>query len=580
MFGKILNYAGENKKYIYLAVGLIFLAVFCKVIPYFCMYTLIEPLIKGEGLEMNYVLVRIVIIAVSLLANAFLYSLGLKLSHKGAYQTLENVRRWVREKIEKMAMGEIENIGAGTMRKLFTDDIEAMEVPLAHAIPEGIGNMAAPLIIYVGMFIIDWKLALLSLVTIPIGLIFMGFMYKGSMSKMENYYSASKKMNSTIIEYVNGMEVIKIFNKDNESYRKYTEDIDNYRDFTIAWYRESWPWMALSGAVLPCAALLTLPVGSYLVYRGICDVSEFILVLCLTFAVGTPMMKAMAFGEVVPQLNYKVEKLEEILNGKELTTGSESFKGHDYTIRYENVSFGYNEKFVLENVNFKVPEKTKTAIVGESGSGKSTLAKLLVHFYDINKGRIMIGGNDISKLSLSELSEQISFVSQEQFLFNVSLRENIRMGKKNATDSEVLEAARRARCMEFIEKLPNGLDSLAGDSGKMLSGGERQRISIARAILKNAPIIILDEATAFVDPENEAKMNEAIAEVVRDKTVIVIAHRIRSVMNSDQIVVLKDKEINALGTHEELIKTCDEYIRLWNISENAGAWKIGGKEDA
>lgn len=580
MFGKILNYAGENKKYIYLAVGLIFLAVFCKVIPYFCMYTLIEPLIKGEGLEMNYVLVRIVIIAVSLLANAFLYSLGLKLSHKGAYQTLENVRRWVREKIEKMAMGEIENIGAGTMRKLFTDDIEAMEVPLAHAIPEGIGNMAVPLIIYVGMFIIDWKLALLSLVTIPIGLIFMGFMYKGSMSKMENYYSASKKMNSTIIEYVNGMEVIKIFNKDNESYRKYTEDIDNYRDFTIAWYRESWPWMALSGAVLPCAALLTLPVGSYLVYRGICDVSEFILVLCLTFAVGTPMMKAMAFGEVVPQLNYKVEKLEEILNGKELTTGSESFKGHDYTIRYENVSFGYNEKFVLENVNFKVPEKTKTAIVGESGSGKSTLAKLLVHFYDINKGRIMIGGNDISKLSLSELSEQISFVSQEQFLFNVSLRENIRMGKKNATDSEVLEAARRARCMEFIEKLPNGLDSLAGDSGKMLSGGERQRISIARAILKNAPIIILDEATAFVDPENEAKMNEAIAEVVRDKTVIVIAHRIRSVMNSDQIVVLKDKEINALGTHEELIKTCDEYIRLWNISENAGAWKIGGKEDA
>ena len=580
MFGKILNYAGENKKYIYLAVGLIFLAVFCKVIPYFCMYTLIEPLIKGEGLEMNYVLVRIVIIAVSLLANAFLYSLGLKLSHKGAYQTLENVRRWVREKIEKMAMGEIENIGAGTMRKLFTDDIEAMEVPLAHAIPEGIGNMAVPLIIYVGMFIIDWKLALLSLVTIPIGLIFMGFMYKGSMSKMENYYSASKKMNSTIIEYVNGMEVIKIFNKDNESYRKYTEDIDNYRDFTIAWYRVSWPWMALSGAVLPCAALLTLPVGSYLVYRGICDVSEFILVLCLTFAVGTPMMKAMAFGEVVPQLNYKVEKLEEILNGKELTTGSESFKGHDYTIRYENVSFGYNEKFVLENVNFKVPEKTKTAIVGESGSGKSTLAKLLVHFYDINKGRIMIGGNDISKLSLSELSEQISFVSQEQFLFNVSLRENIRMGKKNATDSEVLEAARRARCMEFIEKLPNGLDSLAGDSGKMLSGGERQRISIARAILKNAPIIILDEATAFVDPENEAKMNEAIAEVVRDKTVIVIAHRIRSVMNSDQIVVLKDKEINALGTHEELIKTCDEYIRLWNISENAGAWKIGGKEDA
>ena len=273
------------------------------------------------------------------------------------------------------------------------------------------------------------------------------------MSKMDNYYSAAKKMNNTIIEYVNGMEVIKIFNKDSESYKKYTQDIDNYRDFTIAWYRESWPWMALYGAVLPCVAMLTLPIGSYLVYRGACDISDFILVLCLTFSVGGPLMKFMAFGEVVTQLNYKVEKLEEILNGKELTTGSERFKNKDYTVRYENVSFGYKEDLVLENVSFTVPQNTKTAIVGESGSGKSTLAKLLVHFYDINKGRIMIGENDISKLSLSELSEQISFVSQEQFLFNVSLKENIRMGKKNATDEEVLKAARRAKCIQSLSRV-------------------------------------------------------------------------------------------------------------------------------
>ena len=358
--------------------------------------------------------------------------------------------------------------------------------------------------------------------------------------------------------------------------------MDTYRDYTLAWYKDTWPWMALYGAVLPCIAMVTLPVGSYLVYKGYSSLQDFVLVLCLSISIGAPIMKAMGFTSLLPQITYKIDQIENLLNFEPLVCGDEKVED-DKTIRYEHVSFSYEDTEVIHDVSLTLPEGSVTAFVGESGSGKSTLAKLLVHFYDPDEGEISIGGQRLSELSLADLNENIAFVSQEQFLFNRSIADNIRVGAPGASEEEIMEAARRAECMEFIERLPEGLHTSAGDSGKMLSGGERQRVSIARAILKNAPIIVLDEATASVDPENAGKINRAIKEVTRGKTVVIIGHKLRNLTEADQIVVLDKGKVLATGTHEELLSSCERYKKLWEAGDRSQNWTItekGGVQNA
>lgn len=574
-FGKVMDYAGKNKKLIYLAVVFIAFASICSVVPYFLSYTLIENIIADKAFGMNQVLVTLTGIAAALLGNAIFYSIGLSLSHKGAYRTLENIRVWAKNRLEKLPMGKIENLGVGALRKIFTDDIETMEVPLAHAIPEGIGNLTAVLFVYVAIFIINGKMGFLSLASFPIGFLLMFIMYKIGLAKMDTFYQAAKRMNNTIIEYINGMEVIKIFNRDGESYKRYRKDVDSYRDYTLDWYRISWPFMAAYGAILPCITLITLPLGAYMVYRGAVSFSDYIIVMMLSYAVSKPLMKSTSFMGTLPQINYKIEEIEKLLQFKPLNYGDKELENADADITFDNVSFAYEDSEVLHDINLTVPRGKMTALVGESGSGKSTLAKLLVHFYDPTEGRIRIGNESLSDISLESLNENISFVSQEQFLFNTSLLENIRIGKATAGFEEIYEAARKAECLEFIDKLPNGFHTTAGDCGKMLSGGQRQRISIARAILKDAPIIILDEATAFVDPENEEKMNRAISQVIKDKTVLVIGHRLQSLRNADQIVLLHKGRIEALGTHEELLNSSNLYQNMWKVSEETARWEIG-----
>jgi hypothetical protein len=417
------------------------------------------------------------------------------------------------------------------------------------------------------MFFIDWKLALLSLASLPIGMLAMMMTYKAGTSKMGAYYTAGQKMNNTIVEYINGMEVVKVFNRDGESYERFETDVRNYRDFTLDWYKVCWPWMALYNSILPCVAMFTLPLGMFFVLKGFSTMPHLVLVLCMSFGVGAPLLKSISFMSQFPQVNYKIDALEQMMSEPPLKEGAGTFAGKDHEVRYEDVHFSYKEDEVLHGVSIGLKEGGMTALVGESGSGKSTLAKLLVHFYDVDSGRISIGGQDITDMSLEALNDEISFVSQEQFLFNMSLMENIRIGKSGASDEEVMQAAEKAQCMEFLNRLENGIHTMAGDGGKQLSGGERQRISLARAILKNASIIVLDEATAFVDPDNEEKMNAAIAEVIRGKTVLVIAHRLRSVMGADRIYVMKDGSVAAHGTHEELLENSDDYRKLWQASE-------------
>ena len=542
MFKKVFEYAGPHKKDLYIATFIVLLSVLMGVLPFVLAYQVIAPLVMGESIEASFIILRVVLVLVCLVLQALFYGWGLNLSHKAAYDTLLRLRTALQKRFEKLPLGVIQDKGTGTVKKLFVDDVDSLEVLLAHSMPEGIANLMIPIAVYVAMFFVDWKLALLSLASIPISLIAMMTMYSVGMKKMGPYYMAGQKMNNTIIEYINGMEVVKVFNKDADSYERFRKDVSDYRDYTLAWYKAAWPWMAIYSSLLPCTIILTLPVGAWFVLSGWSTLPNLILVLCLSLSIGMPLLKSLGFLPTMPQLNYKISALEQVLDAPELQQTEDAFHGKDDTITYDHVSFAYQttqpgpdgkpvviEDEVLHDISFTAKAGQKTALVGESGSGKSTLAKLLIHYYDPQKGSISIGGQKLCDMSLEALNSRISYVAQDQYLFNTSLLENIRLGRLNATDEEVVEAAKKAQCMEFLEKLPQGIHSMAGDAGKMLSGGQRQRISLARAILKDAPIVVLDEATAYADPENEEKMEAAIAELVKGKTLVVIAHKLPAI---------------------------------------------------
>ncbi|BBF43122.1 transport ATP-binding protein CydD [Lachnospiraceae bacterium KM106-2] len=574
MFKKVMKYAGEYRKITYLAAVFMIAGVLVSILPYLFLYQLIVPIVAGESMSNSFICLRLGAILICEILYAFVYVHGLALSHKSAYHTLKNIRIALQRKMEKQPLGTIIGYGNGTIKKMFIDDIESIELLLAHAFPEGLANIAVPVIIYIAMFFVDWKLALLSLGSLPIGLFAMGAMMKSGKKKMGAYYKAAQDMNNTIVEYINGMEVVKVFNRDGDSYQNFSKSVKEYRDFTLAWYKASWPFMALYNSILPCTAMITIPFGAYFVLSGYSTLPNLILVLCMGFGVGTPLLRSLSFGSVMPQVKYKIESLENMISAPALKQSDKEFRGKNHTITFDQVHFSYQDKEVLHGVSLEAKEGYMTALVGESGSGKSTLAKLLVHFYDLTSGSIKLGGQDISDMSIEALNQEISYVSQEQFLFNMSLMENIRLGKPEATDQEVLVAAKKAQCDEFLNRLKDGIYTMAGDGGKQLSGGERQRISLARALLKDAPIVVLDEATAFMDPENEEKMNEAIAEIIHQKTVIVIAHRLPSIMNADQIIVLNDGYLKAKGTHEELLQTSSDYQRLWRSAKESSMWSV------
>lgn len=592
MFKKVFEYAGPHKKDLYIATFIVLLSVLMGVLPFVLAYQVISPLVMGNAVDTKYVCIRVIGVLICLILQAILYGWGLDVSHKAAYSTLLRLRTSLQKRFEAVPLGFIQDKGTGTIKKLFVDDVDSLEVLLAHSLPEGIANRMIPIAIYVAMFFIDWKLALLSLASIPISFAAMMIMYSVGMKKMGPYYMAGQKMNNTIIEYINGMEVVKVFNKDTESYERFRKDISDYRDYTLEWYKAAWPWMAIYSSLLPCTIILTLPLGAWFVLCGFSTLPDLILVLCLSLSIGIPLLKSLSFLPTMPQLNYKIAALEQVLETAPLQQTDAVFHGKNYDICFDHITFGYEKSQpgsdgqpmvtmdeVIHDISFTAKAGQKTALVGESGSGKSTLAKLLIHYYDPQQGSISIGGQKITEMSLEALNSQVSYVAQDQYLFNTSILENIRMGRPDATDEEVLEVAKKAQCMEFLEKLPQGIHSMAGDAGKMLSGGQRQRISLARAILKNAPIIVLDEATAYADPENEEKMEAAIAELVKGKTLFVIAHKLPAIMNADQICVIEHGKLAATGTHAELLAICEEYKKLWKASQDSAEWKVNAVKE-
>lgn len=575
----ILKYAGKYRRHIFTALALISISVPIGVVPYFLISSLIGGYIN-ETAVMADVVRTSVLILLCFTVKYILYGEGLNLSHEGAFGTLYNMRVKLADNLMHQPLGEVADGGTGKYKKSFVEEIGRIELMLAHMLPEGIPNLVMPFIVLAVIFVTDWRMGLLSLASLPFGIIGMGLMMKSGVKKMPLYYEAGARLNNAVVEYVSGMEVIKIFGQTTSSFKKYSDTVENYKVFTLDWFKESWRSMSLVYAGMPCTVLLTLPVGAIMYYNGTLDLNTWIFVLMLDLSMSGPLTRVINFFPMFPQVDYTVKQLEALYSTEDVHSGNVSELPESYDVEFKNVTFAYKDKDVLKNVSFKAEQGKKTALVGESGSGKSTAARLAVHYWDVSDGIITIGGRDIREYTFDTLMSMTAYVAQDNFLFKGTIADNLRMGKKDATMAEMIEAAKAAACHDFISKLPHGYDTEVGVLGGKLSGGERQRITIARAILKNAPIIILDEATAYTDAENEELITNALNELTKGRTVIMIAHRLGTIADADNIVVLDSGRVSANGTHDELMESSSIYRRLWQMSLEAGSWNIAVKEGA
>lgn len=388
-------------------------------------------------------------------------------------------------------------------------------------------------------------------------------MMRGYGPRMENYMQSANDMNDSLVEYVNGIQVIKAFNRSSSCYGKYAKSVNYFHDSTMEWWSQCWFWNAAARAVLPSTLLGTLPVGAWLYMEGTLSLPIFLISLVVPLGFIAPLMKVSEAMEQVSMIKGNLEQVTAFLKTPELVRPSKPVSLGERIYQFEDVHFSYKETEVLHGISFQTRPGTMTAIVGPSGSGKSTIAKLMAGFWDVTSGSVRFGGQDIRKIPFAQLMGEISYVAQDNFLFDKSIRENIRMGNPAATDDEVEAAAKAANCHDFIMQLEQGYNTPAGDAGDHLSGGERQRITIARAMLKQASVVILDEATAYADPENEALIQQAISKLVAGKTLIVVAHRLHTIRNADQILVVADGKIVGRGTQEELLCECPLYQKMW-----------------
>ena len=498
------------------------------------------------------------------------------MSHKISFTILKNIREAITDRMAKVPMGVMLETPTGTFKNLIVDNVAKLEDSMAHFMPELPSNIAAPLCSILLIFLLDWRMGLAALVTIPLGTFFFAAMMRGYGPRMENYMRSANEMNSALVEYVNGIQVIKAFNRSAASYGKYADSVCYFHDSTMAWWSQCWLWNAAARAVLPSTLLGTLPVGAWLYMEGGLSLPVFLVALVVPLGFIAPLMKVSEAMEQVSMIKGNLEQVTAFLKTPELVRPTKSAELGSQGFQFEDVRFAYNEAEVLHGISFQTQPGTMTAIVGPSGSGKSTIAKLMAGFWDATSGTVRFGGQDIRSIPFGQLMSEISYVAQDNFLFDKSIRENIRMGNPDASDEEVEAAAKAANCHDFIMQLEQGYDTMAGDAGDRLSGGERQRITIARAMLKKASVIILDEATAYADPENEALIQQAISKLVAGKSLIVVAHRLNTIRNADQILVVSNGEIVGRGIQEELLQSCPLYRKMWQ--DYAGSME-GGAED-
>ena len=578
--GILLSFAAPCRGKMAASVVLAILSVAGGFVPYLGVYQIIRLFLERQA-DWDGILFWCGVCLAGYAVKVAGYALSTMLAHVSAYTILEGLRLQAADRLMGAPLGEVESRPIGAMKSTIVDRIEDIEPPLAHMIPELSSNILLPLVVVAAMFSIDWRMGLALLATIPFALIPMAFGMRSYNKNYAAYMEANAHVNSVIVEYVEGIQVVKAFSQGERSYQKFAQAVSSFKAFTMDWYRCTWASMNLCLSILPTTLLGTLPIGIYLYQAGVLDPAQVTLCLMMALGIVTPLMSATAFINSMKSMQFAVKDTRELLDLPQLSQAEQDAPLNDCDIQLHDVSFSYggsDGKEVLHHLELTIPQGKFTALVGPSGGGKSTIARLAARFWDVTGGSITLGGRDIRELPLKQLSREISFVTQDNFLFDCSLKENIRLGKPGASDEEVFAAARAAQCEEFIGRLEHGWDTAAGDAGKQLSGGERQRIAIARAILKDAPIVILDEATAFTDPENEDKIQRSIMALSKGKTLLVIAHRLSTIQNADQIVVLEKGQIVDRGTQRELLSRCPLYQALWAAHVGAQTWAVTSGE--
>lgn len=559
-FGDFLKpYAGKYVASVSLAIA----GVFFGLVPYYIAYRLLIGL--PAGYSYRELLVGTVLILVFFVLQLLTHNASTAISHKTAFRILEQVRGAITDKMLRLPLGELQAKGSGHFHHMLIDGTERLEYPLAHAIPETTSSVLLPLGIVSLLFAVDWRMALSVLLPAALTLLAYLPMYIGIMNEFANtYYTSLERMNGQIIEYIRGNKEIRIFGQEEKSYGRYTEAIRTYESSTLKLYHRMHIVAAPATVILSSILVAVLCTGGALYAQGQLSGYIFLLSVLLSVGIGASLLKFTEFMDNFYHLKNGKRLINSLLSAPELRDGAQEALENN-RIELRNVSFAYEKEPVLRDVSLVFEEKQKVAIVGPSGAGKTTVANLLARFWDVTGGSITLGGVDYHDLSLSALMSKISYVTQDTFLFNLSVMENIRLGDPAASDAQVMQAARQAQCAEFIEALDDGYHTVVGNDGARLSAGQRQRIVIARAILKNTPILILDEATAYADMENQQKIQASLQALCQDKTLIIIAHRLTTVTGCDQIVVLEDGKVNVVGTHEELLGSCVLYQNMWNF---------------
>ena len=560
--GWLMGQAGEHRRQYALSVALAVVGVAFSVAPYFVVARIVAALMEGRR-ELDFYLLRCAVMALLWLGRVLCHALSTSTSHRATFAVLGDLRKQGTEKLSRMPLGAVLEESSGALKNTLIERIDSIETTLAHIVPEFTANLLVPALVLIYIFAIDWRMGLASLVTVPLGLACYAMMMLGSAGFYERTVTATKNLNETAVEYINGIQVIKVFGKTKHSYERFVRDANEAAHSYIDWMRSSILPFTFAMVIMPATMVAVLPIGGLLVRGGSLTAEELVQVIILSVGVITPLVTCMSYSDDLRTMGTIVGEVRRILEAPEMRRPDRGSAPESTELRLEGVRFSYKEQEVLHGVNLTVPAGSFAALVGPSGSGKSTIARLIAGLWDVDAGRITLGGRDIREIPQEAYADRVAFVSQDNYLFNMTVRENIRLGRPSATDAQVEEAARKSGCHDFILGLEQGYDTVVGASGAHLSGGERQRISIARAMLKGAPIVILDEATAYTDPESEAVIQRSVAKLVEGKTLIVIAHRLSTVADADILYVIENGAVADSGTHEELLSHHGLYEAMW-----------------
>lgn len=555
----------KHKSKVFASVLIAIIGVGFGVIPYFSVASIINNLVDNNTDIYNY-LPYIFAILVGFLGSVLFHEVSTIISHNLAYRIIEDKRKLLADKLSRLSMGDVEKKSSGQWSQFMVETLDKMEKPIAHVIPEVIANIIIPIVLIVIIFVLDWRIGIANLLTIPLGLLFSMLMMRGYEAKSKRYQEASKAMNTTMVEYVNGIKVIKAFNKSASSFGKFKETVNENKKAMLDWYLSVCFSMTATMETIPATMIFVLPASIYFFMNGSIEIGTLVICVLLSYASYKPLIKAMSHLETITNIKTILEEINKVMNLPDLKRGERTKNIYSYDVEFRNVTFAYDEsKNVLNGISFKANENELTAIVGGSGGGKSTIAKLLAGFWNVNSGEILIGKNDLNDMPLKQNMELVTYVSQENFLFNKTILENLKIAKEDASMGEIQKACEKASCHDFIMSLPNGYETIVGESGANLSGGEKQRIAIARSFLKNSPIVLLDEATAYSDPDNESVIQESINNLIENKTVIMIAHRLSTIINANKIIVVDNGSIIEQGSHKELLELNGKYKEMWDI---------------